>query len=84
VDEEPLFDDSIPTPSSSRTRFSPSHPGVKRAAPDTSRKSSLSDRHQHKRYDLEGSTAGRLLFDDPLPQRSLESPLPSRPQTPRV
>ena len=68
VDEDPLFDDPDPTPSSSRTMFSPPHPGVKRAALDTSWKSSLSDRYQHKRYDLDDSTAGRLLLDDHLPQ----------------
>jgi len=50
VDEDPLFDDPTPTPTSSRTAFSPPHPGVKRTAPDSSQKSSLTNRHQYKGY----------------------------------
>jgi len=84
VDEEPLYDDSTPTLSSPRTVFSPPCPNVKRVGLDTSRKSSLSDRHQHKCYDLDSSIAGRILLDDPLPQRSLEPPSPPRPPTLRV
>ena len=66
VNEDPFFDNPTPTSSFLKTVFSPPHPSVKRAAPETSQKSSLSDRHQHKCYDLDGSTAGRLLLDDPL------------------
>ena len=73
-DEDPLFGDPTPTPSSLRTAFSPPHPDVKRTAPDSSQKSSLFNKHQYEKYTLDGSTAGRLLLDNPLYQDSLKPP----------
>ena len=49
-------DDSHSLPPSYAT--SPTHPGVKRTQPEIGHRSSISDRHQHKRQD------GRFFTDD--------------------
>ena len=70
----PSREQSIDQPPSYRTELSPPNPAVRRDKPDTSHRSSLSDRHQHKQF-MVSHNPERLLLerdetDDPPTKRT--------------